>query len=357
MPPDTQGGTKAKTAHGATRPFAPWAVVFVALTQSTVASARPPRDAFLDPAPIGRRLLLMPFFGPGFRTAYDQRVEIEPDMSDLRAQLVGTVAVPFAETSAQIDVRFFLMTFGATAGFHDEWHLLRFHPDPETGRDRAGQPPTAEPPAASLPPGARGLPVDAEPATAFHDLDRGARNAKDENADVDHASYPFLEARWGFYWPGYGFMGASTLAARWDARPDVSYDWENATVQSRGVAYRWEGYFLFRERNTGFIGPALRALVVPRNRVVGEPTIGSHRVVVPAGSACQMDEAVVCRRTHEPELAYGLLAGMSPGFGHGEDALLVRIYAAFGLREPLFGTHLFRAPIQIQVAYQAYVEL
>lgn len=345
------------TAHGAGRTPAPWAVAFVALTLARGAAAHPPYDAYLDPTPPGRRLVLMPFVGPGFRAAYDHRADIEPDMSDVHAQVTGTLALPFAEAAAHVDVRLFLMTFGASAGYHEEWHLLRFHPDPETGRDRAGQPPSAEPPAAGLPPGARPLPVYADPAPLYDDLDRAARNAKDQNGDVEHGAWPFFEARWGFLWPAYGFLGVSSLAARYDARPDVTYDWENATVQSRGVSYRWEGYFLFRERNTGFLGPALRALVVPRNRVVGAPTIGSHRVVIPEGSACQTDEGVPCRRLHELEVQYGVVGGICPGWGHGQDALLLRVYAAFGLGEPLFGTHAFGAPLQIQVAYQANVEL
>jgi hypothetical protein len=357
MKPDTQGGTKLQTVHGAIRTHAPWAVVFVLLSTARVAEAHPPRDAYLDPTPPGSRLLLMPFFGPGFRTAFDRRADIEKDMSDLRVQLMGTVALPFAEASAHVDVRFFLLTFGASVGYHDEWHLLAFHPDPGTGRDFAGAPASPEPPALALPPGRKPLPPYEDPRPAFGDLDRDARSTKDQNADVGHASWPFVEARTGFLWPGYGFLGVSTLAARYDARPDVSYDWENATVQSRGVSYRWESYLLFRERNTGFIGPALRVYEVPRNRVPGPETIGPYRVVVPENSACQMDEGIPCRRVHELELHYGVVAGTSPGWGNGDDAFLVRVYGAFGLDERLFGTHTFRAPLQIQVAYQAWVEL
>jgi hypothetical protein len=123
------------------------------------------------------------------------------------------------------------------------------------------------------------------------------------------------------------------------------------------MSYRWEGYFLFRERNTGFIGPAFRALYVPRNRVAGNPTIGPYEVIVPEGSACQMNEGVACRRKYEAEFHYGILAGLRPSWGAGDDTLLVRIYAAWGLDNPLFGTHAFRQPLQILVAYMANIEL
>jgi hypothetical protein len=323
---------------------------------AAAAQANPPRDDFLNPQPPGRKLTVMPIVGPAFRAAYDDRMELEEQMSEARFQLIGTVAVPFAEISANLDVRLFLMTFGASAGYHDEWHVLQFEPDAETGRDRAGQPPAAEPPAALLAAGLDPLPPDKDPTTTFVDLDRSARALKDENGDIQSATWLFYEARWGFLWPGDGFMGVSTLAVRYEGRPNVSYDWENATVYSRGWHVRWEGYFLLRERNTGFAGPALRVLCVPRHRVIGNPTIGPYQVVVPEGSACQTNEGIGCQRKYEAELHYGVLAGLRPSWST-DDAFLVRVYAAWGLDERLFGLHTFRTPLEIQVAYMASVEL
>jgi hypothetical protein len=322
------------------------------------ARALPPADDFLNPQKPGPRLSLTPFIGPGFRAAYDHRIELERDMSELRVQLAGTVALPFAEASASVDARFFLMSFGATAGYHDEWRLLRFEPDPNTGRDRAGQPTSPEPPAKGLPPGTVPLPPDRDPAIQFTDLDRVARAFKDQYGDVQHAAWPFYEGRWSFYWPAYGFTGVSTLTARYDARPDVSYDWELGTVLSHGVSYRWEGYFLFRERNLGFAGPALRAVYVPRQRVVGNPTIGDFDVIVPEGTACQMSEGVPCSRRYEAELHYGVVAGLQPSWRGGNDTLILRLYAAWGLDDRrLFGTHTFHQPLEILVAYIANLEL
>lgn len=292
----------------------------------------------------------MPFIGPGFRAIYDQRFEIEKDMSELRAQVMGTVTVPFAEVSANLDARFFLMTFGASVGYHDEWHLLRFTPDPNTGRDRGGQPPSVQPPGSALPP-------ELDPATTFTDLDRNARAVKDQNADVQSAHWPYYEGRWGFIWPAYHFMGSSTLAARHDDRPDVSYDWENGTTYSHGWNARWETYFLFRERNTGFVGPAFRALYVPRNRVPRDEAIGKDHVVVPGGSACQSNEGIPCDRVHEFEFHYGVLAGLRPNWIRGADTLLVRAYATWGEQNRLFGTQAFRQPLQILVAYMAELDL
>jgi hypothetical protein len=328
------------------------------LSWAPPSAALPPADDYLNPQKPGARLVLTPLIGPGFRAAYDQRIELEREVTELRFQLTGTVALPFAEVSASADLRLFLMSFGATAGYHDEWRVLQFEPDPSTGRDRAGQAPSLEPPAVGLGPGIKPLPPDQDPAVTFTDLDRIARAWKDQNGDVRHAEWPFWEGRWSFYWPAYGFTGVSTLTARYDARPDVSYDWELGTVLSHGMSYRWEGYFLFRERNLGFAGPALQAVYVPRQRVSGNPTIGDFEVIVPDGAACQMNEGVPCRRRYEGELHYGVVAGIQPSWGGGNDTLIVRAYAAWGLDERrLFGTHTFHQPLQILVAYIANIEL
>src|SRR5258708_4990991 len=131
------------------RPFAGIALLAGLLTWGPTAHANPPADDFLNPQEPGPRLTLMPFIGPGFRANYDHRFPLErdsrsglwfpPEGSELRTQLIATVAVPFAEVSANVDVRFFLMQLGGSVGYHDEWHMLQFTPDPQTGHDRAGQ--------------------------------------------------------------------------------------------------------------------------------------------------------------------------------------------------------------------------
>src|SRR5215471_17858772 len=82
----------------------------VAVTSSRDARALPPADDYLNPQKPGTRLVLTPFFGPGFRAAFDQRIELEREVTELRLQLTGTLAYPFAEASASVDARFFLMS-------------------------------------------------------------------------------------------------------------------------------------------------------------------------------------------------------------------------------------------------------
>ena len=316
----------------------------------TDASARPPADDFLDPQAPGPRLTLMPFIGPGFRATYDHRFEVEKDMSEVRTQLIGTVAIPFAEVSANIDARFFLMTFGASIGYHNEWHNLQFNPDPATGRDRAGQPQVEVNPAVPA--------VATDPTPTFTDLTRSARSIKDQNSDESVKRWAFEELRWGFLWPAYNFMGVSQFAFRHENRPDVSYDWEQGTVMNGGWNVRWEGYALFRARNIGFIGPAFRAMVVPRNRTRAEYPTPSG-IPLPSESACIPGAVpgVVCVSTHEFEFHYGVLAGLRPNWVNSSDTFLMRVYTTYGQKNQLFGTQVFRQPIQLLFAYMVDFDL
>jgi hypothetical protein len=272
----------------------------------------------------------MPFIGPGFRANYEHRFRIEKDMSELTTQLTGTVAVPFAEVSANADVRFFLMTFGASAAYHDEWHLLQFKPDPQTGTDHAGAAVTD-------------ASVAQQAASSFTDLTLDARAIKDKNDDQQHKGWPWYEFRWGFAWPAYNFVGSSMLALRHDGRPSESYDWENGTVLNGGWNLRWEGYALFHARNVGFIGPAVRVMYVPRNRIdtpANTAAATPSGIYLPPDSSCQpgVVPGLGCVVKHEAELHYGFVAGLQPNWAANGDTFLIRVFTTAGLKNDLFGT-------------------
>jgi hypothetical protein len=267
---------------------------------------------------------------------------------------MGTVAIPFAEVSANADLRVFLMTFGASVGYHDEWHVLQYKPDPQTGFDRAGQPTIQASDDPNSP-----LYAPQYQRLGFNNLDRNARSVKDQNADEFEKGWAYYEARWGFVWPAYNFTGVSTFAARHDGRPNETYDWENGTVLNGGWNFRWEGYAFFQGRNFGFIGPALRALVVPRYRTKGDFTAPGGNTL-PDHSACQPGavEGLSCYNTHEFEFHYGIIAGLRPNWVSSNDTFLFRAYAAWGLDDrKLFGTQVFRQPIQILFAYMVDIDL
>jgi hypothetical protein len=293
----------------------------------------------------------MPFIGPGFRAIYDHRYELEKEATEIRTQVMATVAIPFAEVSANVDARFFLQQFGASVGYHDEWHMLQFNPDPRTGRDAGGQQSIQTP--------MNGNPaVPNYPVPPQVDLNRDLRSVKDQNTDVKSKSWAWYEARWGFLWPSYNFIGVSNLAARHEGRPDVTYDWENATVLNGGWNFRWEVYLFFRARNVGFIGPAFRTMLVERNRTKGESMTPSG-LALPDNSACQPGAVmgVTCYGTHEFEFQYGIIGGLRPNWVSSTDTFLFRAYTTYGLNNDLFGTQVFRQPIQLLFAYMVDIDL
>jgi hypothetical protein len=269
---------------------------------------------------------------------------------------MATVAVPFAEVSANADIRFFLQQFGASVGYHDEWHMLQFTPDPRTGRDAGGQTqiqntdPNANPMQPLYP-----VPINQD---LTRDLTRDLRSIKDQNVDVQKKSWAWYEARWGFLWPAYNFIGVSNLAARHDGRPDVTYDWENATVLNGGWNFRWEVYLFFRSRNIGFIGPAFRTMLVPRNRTKGD-FMTSSGLTLPDHSACQpgVVMGLACYGTHEVEFQYGVIGGLRPNWVSSTDTFLFRAFTTYGLNNDLFGTQVFRQPIQLLFAYMVDIDL
>ena len=328
-----------------------------ATTTSSLALADKPADDFLNPQDPGPRLSFMTIIGPGFRANYDHRHRIEQDISELRTQLIGDVVVPFSEIGAHVDIRLFLLTFGVSVGYHNEWRLLEFQPDYQPsaglnfGRDYAGVERTVDAMTGVINPDPPG----------YADLTREARRQKDHNADVSDGRWPFFEGRVGFIWPAQGFILVSTAALRHEDRPDVSYDWVNGTPMNGGFHMRWETYGFFRNPSVGFIGPALRVLNVPRNRLSSDiqldvPGVGLAQPVS-EGDACQNSPGIPCNEEREFEVHYGFIGGLRTNWITNGDVFLTRVYTTLGQDNDLFGTHVFGWPIQILVAYQVDVEL
>ena len=280
-------------------------LIAAAFLGTGAAEAKKPRDDFFNPQKKGTRLKLFGFFGPGFRGTLENRAPLEEDMSELHTQLIGDVNPGFAEGSLNMDVRVFLLSFGASVGLRNDWHVLRF-------KDK--------------------LPVDApdglDDDTGRPQLDRKTRWLKDLNQDYEKDVWPWYEGRFRVLAPMYNFMGVTTLHVRYQAREfDNAFDWPTSTVFDRGLYAMWETFLVARNKNLGFAGPAARVLFVPRGRDVGD-------------------------KEYELDLHYGVLAGTQVGPGN-RDLVLLRFYTTLGLDDDLMGTQAFRAPIQIVFGYQA----
>jgi hypothetical protein len=277
-----------------------FSLMAAALFVSSAALAKKPRDAFFNPQKPGTRLKLFPFFGPGFRATLENRTQFEPDMSELHTQLIGDVNTGYSEGSLNMDLRVFLLVFGASVGLRNDWHILRFEAD-DNGLDHGKS-----------------------------ELDREARWLKDFDQDWRTATWPWYEGRFRVLMPMYDFMGVTTFHVRYQDRgkglEGPAYDWPLSTVMDDGLIGMWESFLVHRGRHWGFAGPAARVLYVPRN---GDYKLDFH---------------------------YGVLAGTQVGPSN-RDLLLLRFYTTLGLEDDFMGTHAFRAPIQVVLGYQADFEL
>lgn len=272
------------------------------LLWSNEAAARRPLDRYVRPQPGGTHLRLFGFFGPGLRAILESYIPIEEDMSELRLQAWGDVNYGYTQISGHADFRFFLLGFGGSIGYRDEWRTLQFQP------------------------GANGLDHGEDR------LNNQLRRDKETDGDSQVTRYPLAEGRVSVFMPLDPLLGLSIFSARWEDRRDNSYDWETATVYNSGMSYRWETLLPFHYRNIGFLGPAFRAMYVNRGQPGGKPA------------------------KWEGELHYGFVAGTSPDWVASNDQILVRIYATYGLDNDYFGTHTFHIPMQIIVGYQADID-
>jgi hypothetical protein len=271
----------------------------VLLSLPAYADGMPKRkDKFAQPQTMGNKLKLFGFWGPGFRATLEHRGHLEEDMSEYWLQAWGDANYGYSEASVHADVRVFVFAFGASAGYHYDWHFLQFEPD-ANGLDHGQQV-----------------------------LNRDARQAKDDDADFGQEHWPWYEGRFTLFLPFYDWLDQSIFAVRYEDRPDNSYDWFNATVMDGGVHVRWENLLLYRHKSWGFVGPAFRLMIMPRTLRGGE-------------------------RRHELEFHYGVAAGTSPGWSSDNDVILFRLYAAFGTDpDDLYGTHVYGMPIQFVLGYQ-----
>jgi len=280
-------------------------LIAAAFFGTSAAEAKKPRDDFFNPQKKGTRLKLFGFFGPGFRGTLENRAPLEEDMSELHTQLIGDVNPGFSEGSLNMDVRVFILSFGASVGIRNDWHILKFEPaGPEAGVDEGldhGEP----------------------------ELSRKARWLKDADYDWREKVWPWYEGRFRVIMPMYNFMGISTLHVRYQDRgfdDAMAFDWPTSTVFRDGMYAMWESFLVARSKHLGFAGPAARVLFVPR------------------GTAQDKE--------YELDLHYGILAGTQVGPGN-RDLVLLRFYTTLGLDDELMGTQAFRAPIQIVFGYQA----
>lgn len=277
------------------------AVCLLSLRAGADVPVRAPRDYFLD-VPPGGHFVHLDAFTLGAQASYEYRAHIEEDMSMLHARMSGLVSYPYAEASANADVRIFLLTLGASYGYQWIYRNLEFGP---------------------------------------RDVDRSAarRNQLEEQGQIDDQDFTFYEARARLTVPLDWLFLLSTATLRHENRDDNSFDWLHANVHDRGLLGKIETTLFFRHKDWGAVGPYVRYMDLPRT----DPRDGTSR--------------------RETELAYGFMLGtrvglVKPTRGNVDLFLLMM---AFRFGDEDFGLHGLRdvidVPMFVLAAYRVTLAL
>jgi hypothetical protein len=276
-------------------------IVLSSLRARADVPVRPPRDYFLD-VPPGGHFVHLDAFTIGAQANYEYRAHIEEDMSMLHARASGLVSYPYAEASANADVRFFLLTLGASYGYQWIYRDIAFPPD---ATDRS--------------------------AARRNDLEQADR--------IGDQDFTFYEARAMLTVPLDSFFLLATGTLRHENRDDNTFDWLHANVHDGGLLAKLETTLFFRHKRFGALGPYLRYMDLPRT----DPRTGTSQ--------------------RESELAYGFMFGtrvglVKPTRGNVDLFLLMM---AFRFGDDDFGIHGYRdvidVPMFVLAAYRVTLAL
>jgi hypothetical protein len=252
---------------------------------------RLPRDYFLD-VPPGGHYAHLDAFTVGAQASYEYRAHIEEDMSMLHARASGLVSYPYAEASANLDVRVFLLTLGASYGYQWIYRNIAFAPN-ESDRSAA------------------------------------RRNEREDAGEYDDQDFTFYEGRARLTIPLDSFFLLATGTLRNEYREDNSFDWLHGNVHDGGLLGKIETTLFFRHPRFGAVGPYLRYMDLPRT----DPGSGLTR--------------------RESEVAYGIMIGarvglVKPTRGNSDLFLLM---TAFRFGDDDFGLHAYRDVIDVPMVF------
>jgi hypothetical protein len=203
-------------------------VVVLALAWTTTANAgNQRRDYFLDPPPPGV-WAHADAFTLGAQATVESRTPIEDNtFGALSIRGSGLASIGYSEAAAHLDVRYLLLTFGATMGYRNVW---RTYEDPSGG-----------------------------------ELSRDTRIATDSAQSFAVRAWGYGEARGRLVVPLDTFWFVTNHVVRWEDSPKNAYDWFHTNVHDGGFLYRGDAVLFARSATLGAIGPYVRLMDLPRN--------------------------------------------------------------------------------------------
>jgi hypothetical protein len=230
-----------------------------------LAQFRVPRDYFLNPPRAGV-VTTLDAYTLGFQAGLERRVHLEEGMSMLTLRANGIASAPYGEGAVNMDIRLLMLSVGGSAGYRYEWRHIGFRED--------------------------------EP------MDRDARSTYEDDDRLTTQGYGFAEARARLAIPLQWLLLVTEGAARYEHRPDHSFDYVYSTVYDRGTLWRGEATLFVRDSDLGAIGPYGRVLDLPGRGV---------------------------------QYGFGFVGGIRPGILGSRDLMLLRL--VFSPTDELFGNN------------------
>ncbi len=188
----------------------------------TGASADQPHDWFIGPQDDGT-VLNAGFFFPGTITSIEHKLSVFGQANQLLLRGTGIVSYPFTDGQLDVEMRVVLVSAGLSIGGRETWRNMSFAPD--------------------------------EP------VDRWQRRIRWSAGEFDTAAWPHAEARLSVALPFNDYVLLNCVnTARYEDRPDPSYDWRNSMVHDRGMLYKSETMLFVKHKAFGGVGPMLTFL-------------------------------------------------------------------------------------------------
>jgi hypothetical protein len=185
-----------------------------------------PRDYFLDPPQKGLWLhgdaLTL-----GAQATLESRTPIEDEtFGHLAVRGSALASIGYAEAAAHIDIRYLLVTFGASVGYRNMWRTYSGAPGADVSRD--------------------------------------IRNDADSAKSFGLSQWGYGEARGRLVIPLDTLWLVTNHALRHEDSPANTYDWMHTNVHDGGFMYRGDAVLFVRTAKYGALGPYARYMNLPR---------------------------------------------------------------------------------------------
>jgi hypothetical protein len=234
---------------------------------------------------------------PGAQAQLEQRIPIYGQANELDLKINALPTFYFYESQADIDLRIVVVTLGVSAGIRDVFFNLEF--DPNRRFDTTGR-------------------RDAEKAGNYR-----------------NAFTTYGEGRLTLSLPFNDHLAMQSVnAMRHEGGADRTFDWRLGIVRDAGWLLRSDTTLLFKHRDFGAIGPQVQVLNFALN--------GQRNTQLNFGFTYVTRLGLFRKRNDL--LFVGMLFGV---LGHTNGVPTREVY----------GDHLFRVPVTLQLAYRMVFEL